>query len=204
MTEHRIRVSCASLCRFQVDDQYALILNQNRRSKGLYQLTPLGGALEIDDWDALGDLDITLEKLNSRDLRFFLNREDIPRFREWFYKREERETTPFRELREELVEESNALYELSPDDLSIRFVQIIEDTRQTERSGQTGYFTHYFFEIHDVRVTSNDVRLRMKNLPRSSGVVLVSEEEARQENFITIHIDGQPQQARIMAQYLFA
>ena len=199
-----MRISCASLCRIEIDDKYLVLLNRNRRQKGIYQLSPVGGAIEIDDWSVLGHLNLNPEKPSSSDLRFFLDVDKIEAFRSWFYKRQDREVSPFRELYEELVEESGALFNLKRDDVAIRYLHSVEDRKQTLRKGLTGQFTHYFFEIYAVSFRSMDVILRLKTTPPNAGIVFLTADQMRQGASLKISFDGKVRTVSLNTEYLFA
>jgi len=105
----RIRVSCASLCRIEHEGWFLLLLNADRRRRGLYVLSPVGGALSITGYDRLASFAAIFETPQNDDLRLTLPRAKLPDFREWFYSGQGRERSPFRELREELVDETKLL-----------------------------------------------------------------------------------------------
>lgn len=203
MEESQIRVSCGSMCRIVVNGKYLLILNQNRRKKGYYQLSPIGGAISIDSWDSLKMLDVDPEKAESDDLRFYINASQIQEFSKWFYSRQNRELDPFREIYEELVLESKALFDLSRRDVSMRFDRVVEDRKQTLRQGLTGQFTHYFFDIFDVSFRSSDIILRLKTAPADAGIVLLDEATARAGIPINMEFDGKMRHVNVVAEYLF-
>jgi hypothetical protein len=203
MEESQVRVSCGSLCRIIIDGKYLLILNHNRRKKGYYQLSPIGGAITIDSWDYLSSLSIDPEKAGSNDLRFYINISQIDAFRAWFYSRQHREQDPFREIYEELVLESHALFDVSRRDVSMRFDRVVEDQKQTARKGLTGQFTHYFFDIFDVSFRSPDLVLRLKTAPSDAGIVLLDEAVARAGKPLNMEFDRKIQQVDIVAEYLF-
>jgi hypothetical protein len=198
------RVSCGAFCRIRIDGKYLLLLNHNRRSKGIYQLTPIGGAIMIDDWRYLVHLDVRPTDPASHDLRFYLPLAQMDEFRHWFYSRQNRELVPFRELREELVDETGILFDLKRSDVTMQFVHIVEDLKQTQRRGFTGRPTQYFFEIFDVDFRAPDVILRLKTVPQSKGLVLVDESQIRNEQSLTLRVDGQERMVGVGANYLFA
>jgi hypothetical protein len=191
------------MCRFKVDERYLLVLNRNRRGKGYYELSPVGGAIEVDHLSRLDPFEARPENPASRDLRLRMELDRLDAFRQWFYKRQGRETDPFREIYEELVEETGILAALRREDLRMDFLHIVEDRKPTMRLGLTGVFTHYFFEVFEVKARSPDIQLRLKNPPRDCGVALVDEETARQGNPLTMRIDGQERQVALNTQYLF-
>lgn len=205
-TESMVRVSCASLCRIQIDNQYLLMLNKNRRQKGVYQLSPIGGAIAVDDWSVLRNMEFNFrpENPDNNDLRLFLASTQLDQFREWFLQRKQRETSPFREIYEELVEESQALFDLRKQDVGIRFWQFREDAKQTLRKGMTGEFTQYFFEIFEISFKAPDILLRLKSAPPSAGIVLLSEREIRTGQAIQRQIDGAEREITIQGEYLLS
>lgn len=197
------RVSCAALCRFMVDDRYLLILNKNRRQKGIYELSPVGGALMFYNSAFMESLGVKLENPEVHDLRFEIDPARLSTFREWFYQRKERETDPYREISEELTHEAGVLYDLRREDLDIRFLHIHEDQKPTERQGQTGLFTHYFLEIFEVKVLSESVKFRLNRAKPSSGVLLVSEIVAQAARPIELNIDGAVRTIKLNTASLF-
>jgi hypothetical protein len=204
MDESQIRVSCGSMCRILIDGKYLLILNQNRRKKGQYQLSPIGGAIAIDSWDCLASMSTQAETANSNDLRFYIDSSQIDEFRSWFYARQNRETDPFREIYEELVLESQALFDLSRRDVSMRFDRIVEDQKQTDRKGLTGQFTHYFFDIFDVSFRPTDIKLRLRTAPSEAGVVLVDQAIAKAGGSLEMEFDREVRHVTLVTKYLFA
>lgn len=199
-----LRVSCAALCRFLVDDRYLLLLNKNRRTKGIYELSPVGGALEFYNPIFIQSLGVKLENPDGHDLRFLIDPTQLEAFRAWFYQRIERETDPFREIYEELTHEAEVVFDLRRDDLDIRFLYIYEDQKPTQRQGQTGLFTHYFLEIFEVRVCSESIKLRLKRARESSGVVLIPEATARAAQPISLNVDGAVRTATLNTAPLFS
>src|SRR5690606_26689416 len=137
----RIRVSCASLCRIEHEGWFLLLLNADRRRREIYSLSPIGGALTITSYDRLASFAAILETPQNDDLRLRLPRAKLPLFREWFYSGQGRERSPFRELREELVNEAGLLRTLAPDDVAWEHLWTVEEDAYTARSGQDGAFT---------------------------------------------------------------
>ena len=199
-----VRVSCGSLCRFMVEGSYLLLLNSNRRHKGIYELSPVGGAIQVLDVQTLAPFEARLETPENRDLRFAMRSEYLDAFGVWFRKRKERELDPFREIREELVDESSVLGTLRPEDLRMDFLKIVQDSKQTRRQGLTGIFTHYFFEIFEVKPRPMDVLLQLKNPPFNSGAVLLDEASARKGEPLKLRFDGEERIVELNTRYLFA
>lgn len=198
-----LRVSCGSMCRFHVEDKFLLILNRNRRKKGIYQLSPIGGAIAFDDETILKRFGMRLEKTDVNDLRFYTNTEHIDDFREWFYRREGREIDPFREIYEELVEEEGVLDDIRRDSLTIEFTHILEDSKATQRTGSTGLFTQYFFELFDVNVVDAGLCKQLEKLDRELGVILLDKATLREKKMLEQTFDGKIRETKLVTEYLF-
>ncbi|MBI5928512.1 MAG: hypothetical protein HY862_04345 [Chloroflexi bacterium] len=201
--EGEVRVSCGSMCRFTVDGSYLLLLNRNRRRKGIYELSPVGGAIQVNDLQTLAQFGARLETPGTHDLRLLMKSEHLEAFGVWFRKRKERELDPFREIREELVDESELLATLRPEDLRMDFVKMLQDSKATMRQGMTGIFTHYFFEVFEVKARSADILLRLKNPPINSGAVLLDEATARKGEALKLRFDGEERTVGLNTTYLF-
>jgi hypothetical protein len=187
-----------------IDNKYLLLLNQNRREKQVYEFSPIAGGIQVNEWDVLDRFDVRPEKPESHDLRFYIKVLQLDDFRQWFYRREGRETGPFRELHEELVEETGILDILCHDDVAFRYVHTLEDTRQTTRKGMTGQFTYMFLELYDVSFRAPEIALRIKVAPPNTGIILLSESEARAAEPMTAIFDGEQRNVTLNTQYLFA
>ncbi len=191
-----IRVSCAALCRIEHAGRFLLLLNQNRRRKGLYVLSPLGGALQVTAPDRLAAFGAVPESPASDDLRLALPLGALPAFRTWFYSGEDRETSPFRELREELVSEAGLLDALDPAQVTCTPLWALEEEALTQRLGQTGLLTHYFLEIYDITFDAAVLGLLLL-APAESGAVWVTAEQIEQGGTVTLHVDGADRVARV-------
>lgn len=148
MSEPTLRVSCGGLCRIldPAAGRYLLGMNRNRLQRGDQILMPLGGALA---YFQPPPVDFTLEVPDTHDLRLFMPDAQVETFRAWFHRRVDRETSPFRELAEELVEEYAVLDALAPSDVTLTHRFTHEHRRFTNRSGVTGVLTHSLQEIYD-------------------------------------------------------
>lgn len=206
MTEHmqRIRVSCASLCRIEHQGRYLLLLNSNRRGKGIYILSPIGGALVYYNPARLADFDAIPEDPISSDLRLSLPLARLDAFRRWFASGQERERSPFRELYEELVAESRLLPALTPDDVDWRRLWTVEEEALTDREGQTGLLTHYFLEIYGVRFKTAATLGPLLAAPPDSGVAWVTARQIEERGALSIYVDGAQREARINGTLLLA
>ncbi len=166
MDNRRVRVSCAGLCRIRDDDgRYLLALNANRLTRGVRVYTPLGGGLEYHAPDLPARFDAEPENPNERELRLYLPSARFPEFRAWFLRRVERETDPFRELREELVDELGVIDALRRSDIAFERVRALDAERITDRAGAHGLPTRYLLEVFEVRLESLRVRAALMTLP---------------------------------------
>ena len=197
MSDQWIRVSCASLCRIEHGGRFLLLLNHNRLSKGLFILTPVGGALTFDDPRIPARFEATPEDPTEDDLRLQLPMARLSAFRDWFLARRERECSPFRELFEELVLESKLLTGLQPDDVVWDLLWTHEEETYTQRRGQTGLLTHYFLEIYRVRFQRLSVLGPLLTLPPDSGAAWLSDEQLRAREPVPMVVDGVERQVQV-------
>jgi hypothetical protein len=174
----RVRVSCAGLCRI-VDDEgrYLLALNYNRLGKGVRVFMPLGGALMFDDPDLLKRFDAVPENRRERELRLYLPSRRLDDFRAWFLRGVGREIDPFRELYEELVQETGFLDALARPDLRFQRRWLREEERVTDRSGVEGEPTHYWLEIFDTELVSEALSARLHKLDADAPLRWLTREE---------------------------
>lgn len=193
----RIRVSCASLCRIEHEGWFLLLLNANRRQRGIYVLSPIGGALTITRYDRLASFAAVLETPQNDDLRLTLPRDKLPAFREWFYSGQDRERSPFRELYEELVDETHLLDALAPEDVVWQHLWTVEEDAVTARGGQSGVFTHYFLEIFGVTFANDAVLSALLTAPPESGARWVTRDQIEEAARVAIVVDGAERNVRI-------
>jgi len=193
----RIRVSCASLCRIEHEGWFLLLLNADRRRRGLYVLSPVGGALSITAYDRLASFAAIFETPQNDDLRLTLPRAKLPDFREWFYSGQGRERSPFRELREELVDEAMLLPALAPEDVAWEHLWTAEEEAVTARGGQSGVFTHYFLEVFGVRFTNDAVLSALLAAPPESGARWVTREQIEEGAHVSLTVDGAERSVRV-------
>jgi hypothetical protein len=194
-----IRVSCASLCRIEVGRRFLLLLNHNRRSKGVYQLSPIGGALEVTDLAFLALFGAIPENPDAPDLRFTMPEQMLGTFRQWFFSGQGRETSPFRELYEELVTETGLLTDLKPDDVSFTRIDTIERAQTTNRRGKTGIFTHYFLEIYDVTFNRHHVLGHLLSAPADSGACWLTAAQIYEGKPLDLTVDGETRPVTVRA-----
>lgn len=195
--DNRIRVSCAVLCRIEHEGRYLLLINENRRRRGIYVLSPIGGALTFVDPDYLLEIGAQFEDPNTNDLRLTLPLSALDLFRQWFYLGKGREQSPFRELYEELVLESRLLPVLTPRDVTWRRLWTTEEEGFTGRLGQTGILTHYFLEIYDVAFDSPRALGSLLDLPPESGALWASSDLIDDCATVAMEVDGAPRDVRV-------
>ena len=102
-----------------------------------------------------------------------------------------------------MVEEESVLPDLERSSLDIRFLHILEDSKPTQRTGVTGLFTQYFFELFEVRVTDPRLNQRLQALQPESGVLLLDEAMIRSRQPIRQRFDGEVREAKLLTEYLF-
>ena len=146
MNTNCVRISCAALCRIAIDGRFLLEINKNRGDV----LTPIGGALEFHEEarSVLEGLGACFEK--GDDLRLTLPAGNVDAFRTWFERKEHRETSPLRELREELIEEHRVLPSWPGDLAELVFLRRVEREEKTSRNDRIGTLTRYFYETFEV------------------------------------------------------
>ena len=175
-----IRVSAANLARIELDGKILVGLNKKRLQAGQKVYTPFGGALEFYESARpfLENLGVTFEKGN--DLRFTILGHKLPLFEEWFYQRVNRESSPYRELREELVDEEKVLLNLPENVINLEYLTTTTERAVSDRPGQEGVITQRYFEVY--RATFNEEyssKLRNALLSPNSHLTLVGGDEIR-------------------------
>lgn len=197
-----IRVSCASLCRIEHQGRFLLLLNYNRRARGIYVLSPIGGAIRVFDPNRLETFGAIPEDPTQNDLRVTMPYDMLPAFGDWFYSGLDRERSPFRELHEELVGESCLLPALEPTDIEWRHIWTAEEEAFTMRRGQTGLLTHYYLEIYEVKFLTAATLGPLLAAPSESGAVWVTADQINQCSILPMEIDGESHEARINGQLI--
>jgi hypothetical protein len=197
-----IRVSCGCLCRIEHAKKYLLLLNHNLRAKGVYRLAPLGGALSLTDIGLLARFGAVPENPASLDLRMTMPHRAVAAFRDWFYAGQDRERSPFRELREELVDEAKLIPALTLNDVQWDYLWTVEQESLTQRSGQTGALTHYFLEIYAVTFKRAAALGPLLAAPPESGAVWVSEDQITQRGTLPMTFDGAPREVQVFGHLL--
>ncbi len=180
----RLRLSCAALVVLLRDrkGRFALTINNNRRLKGEFVLTPIGGALTVSPSgkeelkNLLGVKDLELE--NGSDLRLTISGHQVQKFRHWFLKTKEREFCPQRELKEELVEELQLLTEEELETLTYQQVGYYTELAPTTRRGQEGKMTLRIAVIFELQMPAKILkRLEKITAKQDSALRFVSAEE---------------------------
>jgi hypothetical protein len=176
-----LRISAACLARIELDDKLLVGLNKRRLEAGRRVYTPFGGALEFYDSARLflDSLDADYEKGN--DLRFRISADRWGEFEEWFDRREDRETSPYRELREEFVDEEGVFPEMPGEAYSLDGLVTVKPKREaTDRPGQEGVMTQRIFEVHNVLfVPDYETMIKSALAKDNTRLALVTQEEIR-------------------------
>lgn len=152
-----LRVSAASFADIRYGDKRALTINKNRLSKGERVLTPIGGAIELTlqgmkEVRQLLEIDETaFEKGN--DLRLLMAGKNVNKLCQWFLRRENREITPEREFREELIEELGLFTPADFAGISFQLLGFQTELAETGRVGREGRLTLRLIEIHNTQLT---------------------------------------------------
>jgi hypothetical protein len=174
-----MRVSCGALCVIPNGNRLLLGINRNLRGKGQAVLKPIGGALHFDRAGLPVNLTPTLADPLTPELRLFLPADQLDAFSVWFTARQAREISPFRELREELVDEYHAMTDLTPADVEITYLRTVTTQRLSDRAGFTGTLTHSIQEIYRVRFLRLYHRVALMQAAPDSGLYWVTEAEIR-------------------------
>jgi hypothetical protein len=174
-----VRISCGALCRIPHPTENWLLLGINRSllSKGQRVLKPIGGALAFDP--AALPFTPTLENPQKTELRLSLPQTQVEVFAAWFSTRTGRETDPFRELREELVDEYGVLPQLNRSDVQMSYRNTVRTQRFSDRAGATGLLTHSFQEIFDVRFTHPALEQLLVRATPTTGLFWVTAAQIR-------------------------
>jgi hypothetical protein len=145
---NNIRISAAGLIKMELDGKLLIALNRIRLQTGSKVYTPFGGALEFHESARayLQSLGAVFE--GGNDLRLTLPEAKLPEFENWFYQRINRECSPYRELKEELVDEEMVLLDLPYDALGLEYLTTLINRDITDRPSQEGKVTQRFFEIY--------------------------------------------------------
>jgi len=190
--EIRVSIICLCIIRNQAA-QYLLGVNENRRHREYQVLMPLGGAYYHDAESGIRHWILNYEKPDSLELRFTSRVENLPQIEQWFLSRKERETTPLRELYEELVLEYKVLPTLSASHVEMKFVGNVIRDRITDRTGAEGKITHYLIELFEVNFVANIFEKAMLSDKPESGLFWVTTEDIKRRflHNSTLQIDAE-------------
>jgi hypothetical protein len=170
VTHDTIRVSCSALA--IIEPQPGRLLLVPSRIQSLMNrrvLVPPGGALEAaDPQEIFGRFNATAEKPGSGELRLSLPKAHLGEFEAWFAARADRELTPNRELREELVQEERLLSSLADEELEAIYCGSIRTERESVRPNVAGVRTVYLHELFQVTL-SGERRLELLHSLNAAG-----------------------------------
>ena len=174
------RISAAGLVKIVLEDKLLLCLNKSRLQAGNEILKPLGGAFQV-----YHSAKAHLESLGAQfesgmDLRFLMPTENIEEFEEWFESNEGRETSPYRELKEELVDEERILKKLPGTKVDLYYLHTQVQRDVTDRPGQEGLVTNRYLEVFNAQFSQDLTDDILRNLELSNThLYLASSEEIR-------------------------
>ena len=132
-----------------------------------------------------------------------MQRHQLSDFAKWFNERQWRENSPFRELREELVEEAMLLPDLQPSDVKWDFLYTYENEQVTQREGVAGVLTHYFLEVFEVWAINPNVVQMLLDCKPESGAMLLDANTARRATTVQMNVDGAMRAVQLNASSLF-
>lgn len=152
-----MRVSCTSFVRFfDHEGNYGLLVNKNQKAQGKTVLSPVGGALEVKRGEGnkimrmLGLMPADFDQLPSDvvELRFMIDDSLLDQVRALY---KTLDTSPARELREELVDETKILKVAELNGHVLRLVGYAEEQRPSRRSGKAaGQMTLRLAAVYDL------------------------------------------------------
>jgi hypothetical protein len=178
--EDELRISAASLTRIELDGKILVALNKKRLQAGKRVYTPFGGALEFyeEARSYLQSLGVVFEKGN--DLRFTFSEERLAEFEQWFERKKDREVSPYRELREELVDEEGIFPELPEHAINLEYLTTVKKREVTNRPGQEGKLTQRFFEVYRATFKPEYTQMVREALSKpETHLALVTEKEIK-------------------------
>ncbi len=173
------RILVGAWNRITLDERLLVEISSSRHEAGKIECAPLGGALEFLDpaRPFLESIGAEFEKPGTNELRLYLPVDNLPVFEEWYRSGQDRETSPFRELHEELVEESD-LPDFSRGEVTITHRRTIRESYQSSRLGVRTKKTERFGDFFDVRFTPEyDEHIRQKVGQPETRLGLISEQE---------------------------
>jgi len=177
-TTNKIRISAATLTRIELDGRILVALNNKRLLAGKKVYTPFGGALEFHEQAKpfLESLNAVFE--NGNDLRLTIAEDKLPAFEEWFNQKKDRETPPYRELREELVDEEKVFSALPENKITLEYIAGKAERAVSDRPGQAGTITQRYFEVFKAKLSPTyELTLKLALAKPDSPLALVTEQE---------------------------
>lgn len=174
-----IRVLVGSWNRIDLDGRLLVEISKSRHEAGKTECAPIGGAMDFLDpaRPFLESIGAQFEKPGTNELRLYLPVDNLPIFEKWYHRGQDRETNPFRELHEELVDESG-LPDFARDAVTITHRRTIRESYLSSRLGVRTKNTERFGDFFDVRFTPEyDEHIRHGVRQPDSRLGLISERE---------------------------
>ena len=161
-----LRVSCAGLVKIELDGYLLATFNRQRLRQGVYVYTPPGGSYHYQGRATRSYLKETLglRFQHGKDLRVLLPEDpnqrarSLEQFAAWFLSRQGRETSPSRELYEELVCEDKVLClnkHTFPSLTLFSSDSLARIREPSDRDDSEGMLTEYFFELFQAQLTTH-------------------------------------------------
>jgi len=173
----KIRISAATLVIIKLDDKYLLALNKTRSKAGIKVFTPLGGNLKFNKSAKLFLVSLGAEFEQNNGLRLSMPKKNLSKFEQWFKKKVQREITPYRELKEELVDEIKVFDKLPRHAVKFKFIQTKKERRITDRPGQKGKLTQRYFEIFEVKLIPKYEKILRRKISKTNKLELITKKE---------------------------
>lgn len=171
----RVRVSASGLARIGLDDKLLVELKTKNE-----RYSPFGGALRFEESAKPFLLSLGAEFERGNDLRLTLPEGNVKIFDWWVRLRKNRETSVYRELVEELVNEQQVLEKLPESDVRIEYLFTKSEEGNTDKPSEQGLVTKRYFEVYQTIFTPEYKQIIREVLGKEgSGLGLVSYDEVR-------------------------
>ena len=180
--EKSIRLSVSYLFKIQIGNKYLLI-----KSNRINEFHPVGGAYkyyeEVSSYfkklKINSDIGYEPDDINKNDLRIMIPGKNIMKFFKWFFSREGREVSQFREFYEEMIK---------PEFLDLDFLVKLKYSYLHSHIDGLKYSKHFkckeilYSEIYNI-ILDEDQKDKIQNLVsmNNNSFVLVTEEEISRE-----------------------
>jgi hypothetical protein len=179
-----LRVSCAIFADIKIGERRALLINKGKLDRNVSVLTPVGGVMELTP-RGMFELQNILEIGQSDfekglDMRFNLKSDKINDLISWLLMRKNRDDSPLRELKEELIQETNVLKESDFKGIDFGNPAYQTEIAETDRTGQVGKLTIRLVEIYPTFFTASTMQKLVGSASKPSALIrFVTDSEIR-------------------------